>query len=1344
MNKKIQKILALILILSLMLSMFTANMFVTTSAAATNVWSGNVIAPTVTDSQGNILIRKAEELAYIIKYGGGAGNTYKLTTDIYLNDVSTDFWTDGYAYNELNQWFERSQTSGSFSGTIDGAGHIIYGLYHDSYSHTGTFNGSALIPRVANGDRVTIKNLGIDKAYIWHPSNASAFVAVAEQSGPITIENCFAGKNVTLYGSANAGAFRAYAKNAQGGSISNCYSLATVGGGAYGLLGTVWDSPKMEINSTFNANGPVSISNNPGYNCIATDCYATVYSSSTGSSSWDVKEGVTVISAANMKGTDVFTNAAKMPQLMSCQAFLEVNNDYPMLKVFVNPGEDNSDTFEYWNGEVVQPTFTDKEGNILIRNASEFAYIISTGGNADKTYKLTSDIYLNDINKVNWKTGAVTNGYAVKYWYDYTKAFQGTIDGDGHVVHGLYSNTTPATTGPYGSALIPSVVKNSSATIKNLGVDNSYIRNHNASAFVAANESSAFIMDNCYAGENVTLTGLYAGAFRAYAKNAYGSSVTNCYSLATVNGSAQSGLFGLFWDASNSLVISNCYNSTGPISTHGGNGQADASNNYAAVSGAFTEGVTVISVDNMKGIDVFTDAAKMPNLNLSGKYTATQGYPYLSVFEAPEEDNSYEKEPVQIWNGKHDTAPVDLDDDNIYEITNGEELAWVIATGNASGYNYKLTNDIYLNDITKVNWKTGVVDADYTVNKWFDEYWNKGNTVMFAGGTIDGQGHVIYGLYWEGMPASYDENNAGTGLIPVIAKDAAKTTIINLGIDCAYMNHQRSASAFVGVQRDNTVLEMDSCFAGVNVTLKAADAGAFRGYARNTAGGSITNCYSLASITGTVKHGLIGMIWENTNLVIENCYNANGPVSSHNNSGNVASANNYESYDDNYDGSKNVLAEGVTSIYAAYMQGADVFTNTDKMSGMDTSKYVAVSDNYPELTSFWKLSAEKDGKNYVGKQYDDITTYFANTADNTDYFYRYNKILLNKDDTMDIGDLVYMTQMIKKSKNIADIDKDGSTTYEDAAILRKALIGISDYAEPFSAKTYQINNSNLSGVYTYVWGDEFDGSGLDYNNWSTETKMGGRDVLTVETTKQTTNVNGGNLTLTAYKDGAGNYHVPNSVHTKGTMNYKYGYVEIRAKLSQEVGSFASFWTRSVSDASAPTSLINGTLDHYAEVDMFETFQKNGVQKVGGNILKNFPGQDKSWYATAMTNTQQYAFGDEEYHVYGYEWTPYEINLYIDGVLYAKLDITETWTATTTEGKGMDGWNTVARVDETETGMESFHEAQYLIFNHHLHYAGAFTASTSVTENEDFSSAEYVIDYCRVYQVQSQGEFASLK
>ncbi len=290
------------------------------------------------------------------------------------------------------------------------------------------------------------------------------------------------------------------------------------------------------------------------------------------------------------------------------------------------------------------------------------------------------------------------------------------------------------------------------------------------------------------------------------------------------------------------------------------------------------------------------------------------------------------------------------------------------------------------------------------------------------------------------------------------------------------------------------------------------------------------------------------------------------------------------------------------------------------------------------------------------------------------------------------------------------------------------------------------HSSVVPNGYKYVWGDEFDGTTLNKNKWSDKyTKMTGANVLLVESTPETISVKDGALILRAYKDKSGVYHVPSSVHTQSTMNYQYGYMEMRAKLSLEVGSFASFWTRSISDNPKAAVAPSMQLDHFFEVDMFEVFQKNGNQRIGGNILINSTIKSKNWYPTAMPYTQQLIISDENFHIFGYEWTPTEIKLYFDNKMYARFDMSAPWVGTRTNGKGISGWDQELRPDNTGTNLISFQEHQYLIFNHHLHIAvndgkggtTGFLASTSVTENKNFKKADYVIDYVRLYQKSGQ-------
>ena len=214
-----------------------------------------------------------------------------------------------------------------------------------------------------------------------------------------------------------------------------------------------------------------------------------------------------------------------------------------------------------------------------------------------------------------------------------------------------------------------------------------------------------------------------------------------------------------------------------------------------------------------------------------------------------------------IWNGQvAATAPTDSDGDGWIEINNGADLAYIIKNGGGAGNKYKLTADIYLNDPTKIDWDTGVVADGYTANAWFDEWGtNKANDFQ---GTIDGDGYVIYGLYLEeNKTPSYTAYHQGTGLISRIAENAI-VTIINLGIDCAYLHHTNAASAFVGAIHKDASLIMENCYAGADVTIKGHTAGVLFGYARNNqpTSFSATNCYSLATTVAATggTYGLVG------------------------------------------------------------------------------------------------------------------------------------------------------------------------------------------------------------------------------------------------------------------------------------------------------------------------------------------------------------------------------------------------------------------------------------------------------------------------------------------------------
>lgn len=615
---------------------------------------------------------------------------------------------------------------------------------------------------------------------------------------------------------------------------------------------------------------------------------------------------------------------------------------FPTLSVFESNATASKDI---WDGTVatgfVSGTGAENDP-FIISSGAELAYAIKNGGGNDYYYKITNDIYLNDITKIDWKTGKVESGYTVNPWYD-NIPFAGTIDGDGHIIYGLYYKDKSAESerawGYTGAGLIPRVNRGDTVSISKLGIDNAYVYQKNCvSAFVGfagytwngdtRTGVATVNIDQCYAGINVTLEGNDAGALRGGTRgsNTY---ISNSYSLATLSGNT-TGLIGGIWGATAS--ISNCYNGNGTLSSNSSNTDISVSNSYQNVSGVYG---TTLEEDNMKGEDVFTNASKMPELG--ELFVANASYPTLNAFGS----NISNNEEITIWDGTIATTFADGGGtaDNPYIISTGAELAYAINSHGGNEYYYKISNDIYLNDITKINCYSGAVASDYKVNSWY-------RNIAFAG-NIDGDGHTIYGLYYVDTDAySYAAfGYYGAGLIPRVNRGCS-VSISNLGIDNAYICHRNGSSAFVGfagatsngdTTEGDAIVTIENSYVGGNVSIIGQAAGAFRAGTKNSKT-YLTNCYSLASLVGISKdndstYGLIGGVWAAT-ASINNCYNGNGPISSMAYNSSISVSNSYQSISGAYG----------TTLEENNMKGEDVLTNSSKMSLLASSNAYIPSD----------------------------------------------------------------------------------------------------------------------------------------------------------------------------------------------------------------------------------------------------------------------------------------------------------------------------------------------------------------------------------------------------------------
>lgn len=327
---------------------------------------------------------------------------------------------------------------------------------------------------------------------------------------------------------------------------------------------------------------------------------------------------------------------------------------------------------------------------------------------------------------------------------------------------------------------------------------------------------------------------------------------------------------------------------------------------------------------------------------------------------------------------------------------------------------------------------------------------------------------------------------------------------------------------------------------------------------------------------------------------------------------------------------------------------------------------------------------------------------------------------------------------VKKTDGFGDYWADGENgekifsmlikEIDDRSVTARAYVKLSDGITYYSPESV-ITGGNAPEGYSLVWGDEFDGTRLNASKWVTagaDTYDSKNSVVYYSNNDKNVAVENGMLKLKLEHRGESEYeykyNAPAGLATNGTMNFKYGFIEMRAKIPYKNGIQSSFWFKS--DASV--SEAEKKSDTAAEIDMVETFGLTDT--VTPNIHKWYTADDNKEHSqynndgrTAKTHKFENDEADE-FHIYGMEWTETEIIMYIDGAEYARYDITRPYESAGKEVGSMEAFNDPMRI--------IIGCSPYLSELGHYDFIGDGSGYT--TEVTDFSQA-YCIDWVRLYQ-----------
>ena len=853
-----------------------------------------------TEENGTYQIANAGNLYWFAEQvnDGNANLNAALTTDIVVNEGNVA-GCNGTKDESWRDWEPIGNDSSEYSGTFDGKGHTISGLYFFSDSYEANIVG--VVGYLKTG---TIQNIGLENSY-FYSSNGSYIAGICGYNEGGTIDNCYNAVNINgqqgvggICGR-NNGVFKFASFSFIAGVIKNCYNTGNISG-SHSKIGGVCGLNNFTLENCYNTGnvtGGTSASfvggivgnnyidnRNSGYtfrNCYNTgtvtgkSSFGAVYGSDTYKdaqncyylSETEVPESdgisgktadqfasgeVTYLLNGSKPGdANIFRQNLDNGEPTDATPVLDSAHDVVYEGKLCTSGtgytndEDSTSEIHAWDEDGFcknddthyQPAVKNAENVYEISNAGQLYWFASevNGGNCVNAI-LTKDIVVNKGDVAGCE-GTKTKGW--REWTPISYYFDqkmGDFDGKGHTISGLYCNDKNNDAGLFARA--------GHIRISNVGVINSYIKGkENAGGITAKNDS-------------------------------YGS-IRNCYSICTVSGYDDNAKVGGICGSS-SYEIENCYSVS-----NGGVCSANSATigNCYYLSDSETDdidGTTAKTAEQFKNGEVcyLLNGGKSDETVAFYQTIGEDDYPVLdSTHKVVYADTDCDGSALNYTNGS-DVSQSDHDwDDNgfcknypthyqkpeevngVYQIANAGQLYWFAAYVNTYDYDNATYPNVAAN---------AVLTADITVNEgdvagcdgtkaegW--RVWTPiaPNTATYAG-KFDGQGHTISGLYF---------NNEEEDYVGIFGQLRDGGEIQNVGLKNSYFRGRNYIGGVVG-ENNGTV---ENCYNTGNVVGNKW-VGGVCGYND----GTNNNCYNTGKVTGTSYVG--DVCGQNDKGTLTNCY----------------------------------------------------------------------------------------------------------------------------------------------------------------------------------------------------------------------------------------------------------------------------------------------------------------------------------------------------------------------------------------------------------------------------------------------------------------------------------------
>ena len=904
-------------------------------------------------SDGYYELDSYEDLVWFQQYvdAGNLEINARLTADIVanenlLNDKGSLNGTPSNVWTPIGRNF--TFAANSYNGILDGAGHSITGLFFYDTKGAGYYG---LFAKMGRG---TVKNLAIVDSFFGGVNKSNYVGTFVGEGYAVNLENCYS--NAIIYASDYYGGIVGKTSVA---NIRNCLYAGT-----FRILGSsIYADPIVKKNSTDNS---IRV-----YNCYYKgDCGLNSTVATAVATNGLASGQVTYLLNRN-QSSDVWRQNIDIGEKDS-EPTLDTNHHI----VFYNGNTyTNYCSVHSWKNGICSVCDSIEEPQLVddyyeIGNYGNLVWFQQyvDAGNININAKLTANIVANEnlldssgnvqgTPKYNWTP--IGRGYS-----NSSDSYNGVFDGACYSISGLYSNGTENYCGFFG--------KMNKGTIKNLSIVDSYFGESSCffvGSFVGCGYSYSNI-ENCYS--NATTVGLYyCGGIAGETKG----TVSNCLYNGKIKGTRNSNAIAS--DRYNEGTITNCYyNENCGLTTTRAKSVTDSQ--LASGEVAYLLNGDQSAIAWYQNVDR-GEKDNAPTLN-SEHYRVYKG-DNIYTNDLDKHSHVYNNGICDICNkacthGKYKNGICTYCEYGVeepqlvgdyYEIANYGNLVWFqqyVDAGNVN-INARLTTNIVANE--------NLLDSSGNVQDTPKYNWTPigrvySNTSDSYNGVFDGAGYSISGLY-----------SNGTGDYCGFFGKVYKSTIKNLSV-------------------------LDSYFGGTSC-LKV---GTFVGY--DWRGGSIENCYSNATIVGSIYCG--GIVGE-TRGTISNCL-YNGKIIAEGKSNAIAS--DYKSYGK------------LTNCYYNENCGLSSDRSTAVTAAQLSSGEVAYLLNGDQSAIAWYQNVDKGEKDNVPTLNSAHYTVFKNSNG-------YSNTLLG------------------------DVNNDGKIDRKDAVLILKNISGIT--SDNFSAENADYNGDGV-------------------------------------------------------------------------------------------------------------------------------------------------------------------------------------------------------------------------------------------------------------------------------------------